>query len=108
MNMALRSADVPAPDFRPGPVLRVFGMRRSGNHAILDAFLRNAPGGNAVFFNNCKTAQDPLGSHRSLDLRREGATVQPDGDLAQALAFAGPSPLTIVSVEDAMPRDRLR
>ena len=106
--MALRPASPLAPDFRPGPVLRVYGMRRSGNHAILDAFLRNAPGGNAVFFNNCKTPRDPLGSHRSLDIRRDGARQGPLGTLDQTLAQAGPAPLTIVSVEDAMPRDGAR
>lgn len=83
-------------------------MRRSGNHAILDAFLRNAPGGNAVFFNNCKNAQDPIASHRSLDLRRDGEQVKPAGSLAASLDLPGPMPLTIVSVEDAMPGNRLR
>ena len=107
--MAVRPAASLAPDFRPGPVLRVFGMRRSGNHAILDGFLRNAPGGNAVFLNNCKKAQDPLASHRSLELRRGGAPVRLTdelNDLGATLAQAGPRPLTIVSVEDAMPGDR--
>ncbi len=106
--MALQSDGLSAPDFRPGRVLRVYGMRRSGNHAILDAFLRNAPGGNAVFFNNCKNAQDPVASHRSLDLRRGGEAVKPQGALAASLDLPGPRPLTVVSIEDAMPGNRLR
>lgn len=89
--------------FEPGPVLRVYGMRRSGNHAILDAFLRNAPGGNAVFFNNCKRAQDPVGTYRSLEVRGAGTPVKSDAPLADRLAYAGRRPLTLVSVEDAMP-----
>lgn len=109
MNMAVRSDPMSlVPDFQPGPVLRVYGMRRSGNHAILDAFLRNAPDGNAVFFNNCRHAHDPIGSHRSLDLWRDGAPIKPSDTLAQSLAAVGPRPLVIVSVEDSMPRRRVR
>lgn len=107
--MVLRPVTSVAPDFAPGRVIRVYGMRRSGNHAVLDAFLRNAPGGDAVFFNNCKRAQDPLGSHRSLDIRQGGAKVQAAGlPLGEALALAGPTPLTIVSCEDMMPRPDAR
>ncbi len=109
MNMAVRSDPISlAPDFQPGPVLRVHGMRRSGNHAILDAFLRNAPDGNAVFFNNCRHAHDPLGSHRSLDLWRGGVSIKPADTLAEGLTSVGPRPLVIVSVEDTMPRDRAK
>ncbi|MBB97543.1 MAG: hypothetical protein CML68_23455 [Rhodobacteraceae bacterium] len=91
-------------DFQPSRVLRVYGMRRSGNHAILDGFLRNAPGGNAVFFNNCKKARDPIRTHRSLELRRDGQVIRAKGPLNAALSQVGQGPLAIVSVEDAMPR----
>lgn len=105
MNMATRPDQMPhAPVFQPGRVLRVHGMRRSGNHAILDAFLRNAPNGNAVFFNNCKAPQDPCHSYRGLDVRRNGHKVDRNGTLDDTLAQAGARPLTIVSVEDSMPR----
>lgn len=109
MNMAVRSdTSSLAPGFRPGRTLRVFGMRRSGNHAILDAFLRNAPGGNVAFFNNCKRAQDPLGTYRSLELRCDGTELKVSDTLAVSLEQLGQAPLAIVSVEDAMPRRPMR
>ena len=39
--------------FTPGQALRIFGMRRSGNHAIANWLQRNSATGRAVFLNNC-------------------------------------------------------
>ncbi|WP_241525501.1 hypothetical protein [Pseudophaeobacter leonis] len=54
--------------FTPGLSLRVFGMRRSGNHAILSWLQRNAPAGGSVFLNNCKPGTDPLQNSRGIEL----------------------------------------
>lgn len=52
----------------PGVALRLFGMRRSGNHAIVGWMQRNAPGGRSVFLNNCKPGQDPFRSFRGIEV----------------------------------------
>lgn len=46
--------------FKPGKLLRLFGMRRSGNHAIANWLQRNAPEEGALFLNNCRRGQHPL------------------------------------------------
>jgi hypothetical protein len=51
----------------PGKAFQVFGMRRSGNHAIIDWLMRNAPGETGLFFNNCKMGADPINNFSSLD-----------------------------------------
>jgi hypothetical protein len=55
----------PAARLDPGPVLiRVHGMRRSGNHAVIDWLRRNLPG-EAVFLNDCAPG-DPYASFAEL------------------------------------------
>lgn len=47
----------------PQPVAgraRVFGLLRSGNHAVIKWLLRNLPFENTVFLNNCTPFADPL------------------------------------------------
>ncbi|QUJ76891.1 hypothetical protein KDD17_02190 [Sulfitobacter albidus] len=94
--------------FAPVRALQVFGMRRSGNHAIIDWIMRNAPeeatGG--VFFNNCKHGRDPLRAYGSLDIYDADRVKQPhveDGDRAR-IASAGAAPFAVVSYEDRMPQ----
>ena len=54
--------------FVPGLALRIFGMRRSGNHAIANWLQRNAPTGQSVFLNNCKPNTDPFRTFRSIEV----------------------------------------
>lgn len=88
----------------PGRVLRIYGMRRSGNHAVINWLQRNLPGG-SVFLNNCHPRRDPLVSHRSLEIYAEGGALPPlpGAGLPERLVQAGPAPTALVSFEDAAP-----
>lgn len=94
--------------FSPVCALQVFGMRRSGNHAIIDWLMRNAPeaatGG--VFFNNCKFGKNPQVHYGSLDVYDAQRQVMPHVDIKdnQRIAAAGDAPMAIVSYEDRMPQ----
>ncbi|MEQ6250117.1 hypothetical protein ABMC89_14580 [Sulfitobacter sp. HNIBRBA3233] len=96
--------------FAPVCALQVFGMRRSGNHAIIDWLMRNAPqaatGG--VFFNNCRHGRDPLSAYGSLDIYDAESRVQPHHDIADAqrIAAAGDAPMVVVSYEDRIPQPK--
>ena len=59
----------PAAGVEPAPVLiRVHGMRRSGNHAVIGWLRRNLPG-ETVFLNDCAPG-DPYASFRMLESPR--------------------------------------
>ncbi|WP_111733253.1 hypothetical protein [Roseovarius amoyensis] len=91
----------------PGPVLRVYGLRRSGNHAVINWLQRNAPGGRALFFNNCKPGRDPFTTFRAaeIDARRVAGA---DADAAAIAQQAGDGAALILSYEDVMPGKRRR
>jgi len=92
----------------PVCALQVFGMRRSGNHAIIDWLMRNAPeaatGG--VFFNNCKFGKNPQRAFGSMDVYGANCTVLPNQSMTtgERVAQAGGAPMAIVSYEDRMPQ----
>lgn len=86
----------------PSQVLRVYGMRRSGNHAVIDWMMRNAPSGAGLFMNNCKPNRDPLKTARGLAAYADGTELALDSE-ADKLRAAGPTPFTLVSFEDTMP-----
>ncbi|MEH6737653.1 MAG: hypothetical protein V7695_03785 [Sulfitobacter sp.] len=94
--------------YSPACALQVFGMRRSGNHAIIDWLMRNAPqaatGG--VFYNNCRFNKNPLQAYGSLDVYGVDGQVQPHKDVPKAkrIAAGGAAPMVIVSYEDRMPQ----
>lgn len=98
----------PQAGFTPVCALQVFGMRRSGNHAIIDWLMRNAPetatGG--VFYNNCKFGKNPQRAYGSLDVYNTGREIFPHKDIKDSarIAQAGPAPMVIVSYEDRMPQ----
>lgn len=100
MTEALRTQ--PPLTLAPGRVLRVYGMRRSGNHALIDWIMRNAPGGNGLFLNNCRPSGDPMRTASGKSLFENGAEVEV-GSIRGKLHRAGPAPLTVVSFEDTMP-----
>lgn len=83
-------------------------MRRSGNHAIIDWIMRNAPDAatGGVFFNNCKFGRDPLRAYGSLDIYDADREKQPHVDVGDKarIASAGAAPLVVVSYEDRMPQ----
>ncbi|WP_425043272.1 hypothetical protein [Primorskyibacter sp. S87] len=92
--------------FEPGLMFRAFGMRRSGNHAILDWLLRNAPGEKSVFLNNCRPGKNPLTSFSAIEVN--GETLPPRravSDLPQATATAGQGAMLLVSYEDTSPAE---
>lgn len=90
--------------FRPGKTLRCFGMRRSGNHAILNWLQRNAPDGQAVFLNNCRRGKDPLASFATLEINAERAPHRvAQQDLAKACGALDDGAVLLFSYEDCTP-----
>ena len=90
----------------PGLSLRVFGMRRSGNHAILSWLQRNAPSGRSVFLNNCKPGTDPLHNARGIEINGSHASQnQAKRDLPAVTRDAGDGALFLVSYEDTSPAE---
>ena len=98
----------PQAGFSPVCALQVFGMRRSGNHAIINWLMRNAPdaASGGVFYNNCKFGKNPQRAYGSLDIYGSARTVLPHEDIGDAarIAQAGTTPMAIVSYEDRMPQ----
>lgn len=103
--------DIIAPEWAqlgltPGTVLRAFGMRRSGNHAIIDWLLRNAPSGKSVFLNNCTPRHSPLGSFRSIAVNGDQVAARPAlKDLAGCTGAAGEGAMLVFSYEDTSPAE---
>jgi hypothetical protein len=92
--------------FVPGTVLRAFGMRRSGNHAIADWLLRNAPSQNSVFLNNCVARRNPLGHFRSISVNgRQQPGRAALKDLRSFAAAAGDGAVLLFSYEDNSPAE---
>ena len=83
-------------------------MRRSGNHAIIDWLMRNAPeaASGGVFFNNCKFGKEVLSNYGSLDVYDAQRQVMPHVDIPDParIVRAGAAPMVVVSYEDRMPQ----
>ncbi|WP_397544028.1 hypothetical protein [Roseovarius salis] len=92
----------------PGPVLRVFGMRRSGNHAVINWLGRNAPGGRSVFFNNCTPGRNPFETFRAVEVNGRRRPGRAEDGAAGFASHAGDGAAVIFSYEDAMPNERRR
>ncbi|KIN71375.1 hypothetical protein [Sulfitobacter guttiformis] len=108
MNVAAQTqASWPQAGFSPVCALQVFGMRRSGNHAIIDWLMRNSPDGatGGVFYNNCKFGKNPERAFGSLDVYDANREVTPHKDITDKARImqAGSAPMVIVSYEDRMP-----
>ena len=91
----------------PGPVLRIFGMRRSGNHAVINWLARNAPGGRSLFFNDCTPGRKPFETYRAVEIDGERVAGN-GGDPVKLAARAGDGTALMFSYEDAMPNERRR
>lgn len=90
----------------PGVALRLFGMRRSGNHAIVGWMQRNAPGGRSVFLNNCKPGQDPFRSFRGIEVNGTHAPQHKAmRNMAPVTGEAGDGALLVMSYEDTSPAE---
>lgn len=95
--------------FAPGKVLRVFGMRRSGNHAITGWLARNAPGSGSVFLNNCSVARDPLSTFRTIEVNgAHGPAGRARDNLSAHTSPATDGALLMFSYEDSSPAEGLR
>jgi hypothetical protein len=98
----------PQAGIAPVCALQVFGMRRSGNHAIIDWLMRNAPDAatGGVFYNNCKYGKNPFQAYGSLDVYDAARNLLPHRDIKDKarIAQAGAAPMVIVSYEDRMPQ----
>jgi hypothetical protein len=96
--------------FEPGCVLRMHGMRRSGNHAIASWLQRNAPEGRALFLNNCRRGANPLEAFASAEVNdTKVSTAKAQADLAAFGPAVGDGGLLLLSYEDHSPaQDRPR
>lgn len=92
----------PSLTLAPGQVLRVYGMRRSGNHALIDWIMRNAKDGAGLFLNNCRPGRDPMKTKRAFSLYKDGAEVA-ESQAGAKLQQAGAAPFAVISYEDTMP-----
>jgi hypothetical protein len=90
--------------FTPGKVVRMFGMRRSGNHAIADWLQRNAAAAGSLFLNNCAARRNPLTNYRSLELngKRVGGDARTHGATLRDGAFL------LISYEDTSPAEAVK
>lgn len=92
--------------FAPAKTFRMFGMRRSGNHAISSWILRNAPFGRSVFLNNCRAARSPLDGFASIEVNQSLTNAaKARRNMAGQVAPAGPDGILLVSYEDMSPAD---
>ena len=90
--------------FVPGATLRLFGMRRSGNHAIASWLQRNAGNGHALFLNNCNGRRDPLKTFATVEVdANRVATKTAREDLASVGTRADDGALFLFSDEDTLP-----
>lgn len=104
--MALEQSVPPIPS--QATHLRVFGMRRSGNHAVIDWMRRNL-GVDSLFLNDCRPG-DPLDSFQYIELGdvRRGTPFRRRGKRAELLKTRRDTwAAHVVSYEDQPPPDRL-
>ncbi|UWR76753.1 hypothetical protein K4L04_01990 [Phaeobacter inhibens] len=102
---AERHGGWPELGWQPDVALRLFGMRRSGNHAVANWLQRNAPGQQALFFNNCKPGRAPLTHHQGGERNALRLSRHEIGDLTSLGASMAPGGLLLISYEDTVPSD---
>lgn len=88
-------------------MMRVFGIRRSGQHAIIDWMLRNCGQKKSVFLNNRRVGQSPLRAGM-LAAKKHDSTRNADAlqaKLARKLA-RGQKPFVLISYESGFPVQR--
>ena len=87
--------------FTPSRVIRVFGMRRSGNHALINWLMRNAPQ-MVVFLNNCAPGKCPADTAKALEIGTLGLSLS-EASVAEHCAEVPDGGVLIISYEDFMP-----
>lgn len=102
MNDVAQKSLVDALGIQPGVVLRTFGMRRSGNHAIINWLLRNAHMG-SIFLNNCSVGRPARRTWRSIEVNGRRANITKGDPISRATSKARDGALVIVSYEDFSP-----
>lgn len=102
MNEVAQKSLADALGFQPGVTLRTYGMRRSGNHAIINWLLRNAAGG-SVFLNNCTVGRPARRTWRSIELNGKRVSVTKGEPITPVTSVAGEGALVVVSYEDFSP-----
>ncbi|SLN29008.1 hypothetical protein ROA7450_01223 [Roseovarius albus] len=90
--------------FTPGRILRVFGMRRSGNHAIINWLQRNAPG-DSVFLNNCRRKASVLETFQGCEVNGERHIHKPE-DGQPIAEHVSDGAVLLLSYEDFAPVGR--
>ncbi|SHH30654.1 hypothetical protein [Cognatishimia maritima] len=88
--------------FKPGVTLRTFGMRRSGNHAIINWLQRNSATGSA-FLNNCAVGRPARRTWRSIEINGERVGIVKGDPLATVTGGLNDGAMVIVSYEDFSP-----
>ncbi len=88
--------------FQPGTTLRVFGMRRSGNHALINWLTRNREK-NSVFLNNCIVGKSAVLSCRGLEMNTRRLPHKTGQAMDDTTYAAGDGALLVVSYEDFAP-----
>lgn len=102
MNQVAQKSLADALGFQPGVTLRTYGMRRSGNHAIINWLLRNAESG-SVFLNNCAVGRPARRTWRSIELNGKRASIVKGDPITPVTSAAGDGAMVIVSYEDFSP-----
>lgn len=94
----------------PAATLRVFGMKRAGNHAVIDWLIRNSGAARYHFLNNCKPNKTPFESalrfYTEAGSTRRGEAPFDRGDTAPDLFMASYEDLNLEDLlgEDAAAR----
>jgi hypothetical protein len=87
--------------FTPSRVIRVFGMRRSGNHALINWLMRNGPEF-SVFLNNCVPGKCPADTARALEIGNLGMSLH-EKSVPEHCAEVPDGGMLVISYEDFMP-----
>lgn len=102
MSEAAQKTLADALGFEPGVTLRTFGMRRSGNHAIINWLQRNSATG-SVFLNNCAVGRPARRTWRSIEINGERVGIVKGDPLATVTGGLNDGAMVIVSYEDFSP-----
>lgn len=92
------------PEIWPSATARLFGLPRSGNHAIAAWLCRNMDG-DVLLLNNCRPRGPAAQTAWQVEWRGESigpSTTRPD-DVAAFFARVGPTPAVLITYEETLP-----
>lgn len=92
------------PEIRPSATARLFGLPRSGNHAIAAWLCRNMDG-DVLLLNNCRPGGPPAGTAWQVEWRGEtlGPSAARADEVAAFFARVGPAPSVLITYEETLP-----